>query len=163
MTSPRQIIYGTVPGTTILPPLPEGIRVDEEPVGPETTTPKKAKKRPGPKPKDPDRAWRTGYPPGTKKEDIASGRAVPSSNRPPPLAGVAAERCVGCKQPVATVTLSMMQELLRVARDRLAHEAGDGRTDLLYLAARMDGYCSLGCWMEHGPEGLVARMAEKRR
>ena len=150
-------IYGHVPGA--LPPeTPESVV--------ETTA--EPELRPAHDPR-----WKKGYPRGTKKADvmlpdgtIPPPPPLPKSSRPPPPKGKAKApprafervhgRCIGCNKEVAAASLDMVGELVRIARDRLA-DGSDGRTDLLYLAARLDGCCSVGCWREH-----VASDAEVR-
>jgi hypothetical protein len=123
-----------------------------------------------------DRAWKKGYPRGTKKADvmlpdgtIPPPPPMPKSSRPPPPRGKprtferTSGRCIGCNKEVAAASLEMVGELVRIARDRLV-DGGDGRTDLLYLAARLDGCCSVGCWREHvATEGDVRALFPDRR
>jgi hypothetical protein len=66
-----------------------------------------------------------------------------------------ASACPGCgKEAVTALDLGMVRELVRSARDRLDGaspelRAHSSEADVLYLAARLDGYCSLTCWRDH--------------
>lgn len=160
----RPPIYGYVPGAPLLPsPLPEGIRVsedeqiEEEPAEEAPRRGKRPKRAPESQ-SSRDQSWRKGYPRNTTRQEILEGRAVPLSNRPPAMLGGNVERCPVCKIELSVLTLQMVREMTRGARDRLAYGGAHGQTDLLYLAARMDGYCSLGCWQERAPKALVSRL-----
>jgi hypothetical protein len=63
---------------------------------------------------------------------------------PPPVMEEREEgHCPGCKQPTVPISFEVVKELVKIARDRGPEGA---EHDLLYLAARLDGYCSLTCW-----------------
>ena len=53
--------------------------------------------------------------------------------------------CRLCGRAIAPLTLPVVEELLRIARDRI-NEGVSTETDVLYLAARADSYCGLTCW-----------------
>jgi hypothetical protein len=56
-------------------------------------------------------------------------------------------QCPCCARTAAPIGLELLRELVRSARDRLLDdESNEAKHDLLYLAARLDGYCSLTCW-----------------
>lgn len=59
--------------------------------------------------------------------------------------------CPGCKREAASVSFELCKELIMSARDRQLETEAEQRgkaaeLDLLYLAARLDGFCSLKCW-----------------
>lgn len=70
---------------------------------------------------------------------------VPTSPRP-----IDPAKCRGCELPISVITVELITEHVRAARDRASEAASPkgAETDLLYLAARLDGYCSLGCWRQ---------------
>lgn len=148
-------IYGHVPGALPPPPaLPNGVRLEEE----------------VPMEEELGRDWAKGLPRGTKKADVIAGVVTPPSEPPkrkpgrPPAKPAAPPpgACIGCAKALPPLSLEMMGELLRVARDRLAHTDTDGRTDLLYLAARVEGCCSVACWTANvAPESLVQALFDR--
>ncbi len=115
--------------------VPNAVRVDDAPQAPPA------------KPKH-DPSWRKGLPRTTKKSDVF-GPAGPGGSP------VLRPCCVGCTKALTPLDLPMIAELVRVARDRMSEAGGDGRTDVLFLAARLDGYCSLGCWRLNADQKLV--------
>ncbi len=123
-------IYATVPA---LPAdIPNALSVEEP-------------KKPGwPKgrPRGPQREqnWKKGLPRGTTRAEYDAMQAAAAAVEPERPA------CVGCARPTAPLSPEVMAELLRVARDRLSEQPEGGAADILYLAARVDGFCSLACW-----------------
>jgi hypothetical protein len=67
-----------------------------------------------------------------------------------------ARKCHGCQRQMTPMTWDLTRELVRSSRDRMADSDPETRgklaeTDLLYLGARLDGYCSLSCYRStHG-------------
>lgn len=96
--------------------------------------PPPAKKKPGPR-----KGWKK------RTEAAALSPARPGA-------------CVGCGADSAGVGLDMVRELVRLARDQASEEAKLAKPTLLYLSARLDGFCSLACWRLHAPEELVDRV-----
>lgn len=157
----NKIIYGHVPGAPMLPPsLPEGLRVDEDEDIAETPKPRKGPKKRSTDAQSRDQSWRKGYPRNTRKQDIIEGRAVPLSSAPPAMAEAPnLGFCLGCKAHLMTMSMPLLRELVRVARERIAVDEGAGaRTDILFLAARLDGYCSLGCWKDRAPKAMLGQL-----
>lgn len=64
------------------------------------------------------------------------------------LAAPAPGKCRGCEVAIPAMTVDLITEHVRSSRDRITEAASPkgAETDLLFLAARLDGYCSLGCW-----------------
>ncbi len=126
-------IYAQVP--QLPADLPDAVRVADPPAKPKR-----------------DNRWKKGLPRGTTKAQYDAMQARGAALAP---ALPAPSSCAGCGQVVAPLSLEMLRELIRVARDRLAEHPEGGRTDVLYFAARVDGYCSLTCWRHHAPEAIV--------
>lgn len=129
-------IFGHVPNAILPPALPDAVRVEPEPA------PRNAK--------SPN--WRKGLPRNTKKSDVFGPDGQPRAIPKPPPVPSAPLVCQGCSKAVAPLQLDMIAELVRIARDRMAETESDGRTDVLFLAARVDGYCSLSCWRMHAEQ-----------
>lgn len=84
-------------------------------------------------------------------------RGTPNKAKPDPF-DVEAQRkppalpaCRLCGDDTTLLSPEMTRELLRSSRDRLADVEPELRGklaegDLLYVTARLDGFCSLGCW-----------------
>lgn len=101
--------------------------------------------------------------PEPKKPGWPKGKPRKLPPEPPPARVAVEGACNGCGKAVAPLDLPMIAELARIARDRMSEAGGDGRTDLLYLAARVDGYCSLGCWRHAGAtEEQVSQLFPRR-
>ncbi len=109
-----------------------------------------------PPPEEPKRrtGWPKGKPRGPKKNALV---ALP----PPPRAPVPAA-CKGCSRALTPLTLDVMQELLRVARDRLLDD-GNANYEVLYLAARVDGFCGAPCWKMHAATDEQASALDSKR
>jgi hypothetical protein len=64
--------------------------------------------------------------------------------------------CQGCQREITPMTWDLTKELVRSSRDRMTDSEPETRgklaeTDLQYLGARLDGYCSLSCYRQtHG-------------
>lgn len=85
---------------------------------------------------------------------------------PPGAAGASTTnpfRCQGCARTLAPFTLELADELVRVARDRMLETQQQPMVDMLYLAARIDGYCSIGCWGHHGATDEQGKQLAKLR
>lgn len=124
MNNPAKPLYGHVPSQILPPALPSGDG-EAEPVVVKKT------------------GWPKGKPRGPRT------KPPPPVMVPPPRAPAAGE-CAGCRKAVGALDVELVSELVRIARDRLIEAGDDVRTDILYLAARVDGYCSIGCWKHHG-------------
>ena len=111
----------------------------EPPPGPTDAPPRK---KPGPKPKN---ALQFPPPPGTP---------------PPPRSGF---HCQGCARALQPFTIELADELIRVARDRMLETQQQPTVDVLFLAARLDGYCSIGCWGHHGATEEQGKQLAKLR
>lgn len=61
----------------------------------------------------------------------------------------APEACPSCARPTSAMTYELMTELIRLARDRYSATKEPPTIDLLYVAARLDHYCSVRCWEMH--------------
>jgi predicted AAA+ superfamily ATPase len=70
--------------------------------------------------------------------------------------------CPGCSKQTAPISLELLHGLLRVARDRLLEE-GSATFDVLYLAARGEGYCSLTCWRVNAATDDQLSLLERRK
>lgn len=60
-------------------------------------------------------------------------------------------QCPSCQSATTAIGFDLCRELVKSARDRQAETEAEQRgkaaeLDLLYLAARLDGFCSLKCW-----------------
>lgn len=96
------------------------------PGGPPLPNALKSRKKPGPKPK-------------AKHVD-----------KPSPEPG----HCPECQQPSTPLSFELCKELVKSSRDRQTETEAEQRgkaaeVDLLYLAARFDGFCSLVCWRKN--------------
>ena len=95
----------------------------------------------------PMRRRRGGRPKGQKNKP----RELPELSRE--MVRIAADdgTCAVCGVTVSPLTLDLVRELVRAARDRVQEVHVESApqsavTDTLYLAARFDGLCSIGCW-----------------
>lgn len=82
---------------------------------------------------------------------------------PPPASKPSAFHCLGCARALQPFSLELADELVRVARDRMLETGQAPVVDVLFLASRLDGYCSLGCWKEHGATEGQAEQLDKLR
>lgn len=77
----------------------------------------------------------------------------PPRNPPPPPVPAQPRTpkpgCTGCGVLVTAISEEMVVELIRLARDRYLSDQTPPTTDMLYLAARLDGYCSAACWRHY--------------
>lgn len=98
-----------------------------------------------------------GRKPGWNKKPLALDKFDPAALRVP---GPKSGQCEVCGGALAAMSLELVQELVRAARDRLLEQvdkpelqAAIAQSDTLYLAARLDGLCSLGCWRKKSAAG----------
>ena len=82
---------------------------------------------------------------------------------PPPASTPSPYHCQGCARTLTPFTLELADELVRVARDRMLETLQPPTVDVLYLAARLDGYCSIGCWGQHGATDEQGKQLAKLR
>ena len=104
----------------------------------------------------PDERRKPGRKPGWKKPPAESTEQQLAKQEPTARAELIAMRttCPGCSHDTTGLDLAVTRELVRSSRDRLDGAPQEVRahiaeTDMLYLAARLDGYCSLSCWKDH--------------
>lgn len=103
-----------------------------------------------------------GYVPPPRRKPGRPPKA-PSEPPPPKAAANAPPHCGGCARGLQPVTLDLADELIRVARDRMLELGQPPTIDILFLAARLDGYCSIGCWRQHGATETQAKQLENFR
>lgn len=87
-----------------------------------------------------------GRKPGAKPKSAIDSFNVDELRKPPPP-----PVCPLCANEATLLSPEMTRELLRSSRDRLSDVSSEMRgviaeSDLLYVTARLDGFCSLGCW-----------------
>jgi hypothetical protein len=82
---------------------------------------------------------------------------------PVPASTPSAFHCQGCARALQPFSLDLADELIRVARDRMLETREPPTVDILFLASRLDGYCSIGCWRQHGATEGQAQQLDKLR
>lgn len=82
---------------------------------------------------------------------------------PQPLTAKAKDEphCAGCARGLQPMTLDLADELVRMARDRMLELLHPPTVDILFLAARLDGYCSIGCWRKHGANEVQGKQLDR--
>lgn len=103
-----------------------------------------------------------GYvPPTTPPPRRKPGRPPRTAPTPPKVLTKAEPHCAGCARGLPPVTLELADELIRMARDRMLELLHPPTIDILFLAARLDGYCSIGCWRQHGATEVQGKQMQK--
>lgn len=105
----------------------------------------KERKKPGPR-----KGWKRSALVSLDASDPAQHR---QSSTPPHGTAVlhhSVAACPTCDQEKPQLTLAVVRELVQSSTDRIEAVGSSAEavavSDIRYLAARLNGYCSLGCW-----------------